>query len=414
MSIRRLCRDASLILIVLFLIAGVSVGIDRLVGLGMEDPAFLRGLIFPPHSEVSMKTSEYDFTAYINEIGLRGPAPQSAPGFFRIAAIGDSFTYGWGVNYEETWLYQLSNTLKCQGKSVEILNLGSPGSNPAMYADVAERALSLLQPDLVVVAVVQTDDLLCQSLTGRSAKSHRAWTRQRIVESVRISVSDTLRTLYPNLMTLWRPNARKPLHIDKAAMEKQVKKGIADYMRTIGPEQRQRFEALPADLRQALQSGDMAITELDKLLYDPHFWQRGLTLENEDVQRLIIEMAHHFGRIRAAAAAVNAPVLVLSIPPAAYTQSQNIDTLRRLGFTTQADFLRTQAPDQAIQNACQKGGVPFLSVTQHMRRYAEKDVLYFLHDAHFSPLGHQRFAEALLRDLPQKLLQVLPGNVASL
>src|SRR5260370_1297488 len=52
--------------------------------------------IFPPGSKVSFRTPEFSYTAEANSMGFRDHEVKAKAGF-RIVALGDSFTYGWGV-----------------------------------------------------------------------------------------------------------------------------------------------------------------------------------------------------------------------------------------------------------------------------------------------------------------------------
>jgi len=49
-------------------------------------------------------------------------------------AVGDSFTFGAGVNLEETWAFNLANSL---GR--EVINLGVPAQGPAQYTRILKR-----------------------------------------------------------------------------------------------------------------------------------------------------------------------------------------------------------------------------------------------------------------------------------
>jgi hypothetical protein len=89
-----------------------------------------------------------DGKASINSIGLRGPElvipkPEDR---FRILVIGDSLTFGWGVNDPETFCALVESTLN-DGKKmhrVEVVNGGVSG-----YTTRQERVLlSLVGPQL--------------------------------------------------------------------------------------------------------------------------------------------------------------------------------------------------------------------------------------------------------------------------
>ncbi|MBK9646807.1 MAG: hypothetical protein IPO67_16905 [Deltaproteobacteria bacterium] len=53
-----------------------------------------------------------------------------APGVTRLVAIGDSVTFGWGVEVEDAFPAQLEAELLRRGHKVEVLNAGVPGQHP--------------------------------------------------------------------------------------------------------------------------------------------------------------------------------------------------------------------------------------------------------------------------------------------
>ena len=140
-------------IVVVFLL---TMAADRIAGrfsAAPPPPPGSRELIFPPNSEQSFETCDFKYTAHINSLGLRdreiGP---KKPGTFRIVAIGDSFTYGWGVELEQAWIKQLEQNLLKAGYDVEVINCGKPGTGPPFFAEMAEKAIPILQPDLVISA----------------------------------------------------------------------------------------------------------------------------------------------------------------------------------------------------------------------------------------------------------------------
>ncbi len=85
---------------------------------------------------------------------LRGDHFPAAPpaGTLRIAAVGDSTTFGWGLSEEETWPAQLTAELRRRGHAVEVLNAGVP----AQRIEGMAAWLRVMAPALGVGAVLFT------------------------------------------------------------------------------------------------------------------------------------------------------------------------------------------------------------------------------------------------------------------
>src|SRR6266545_6430587 len=126
--------------------------LDKGVGWGWPE-----GLCLPPISHLAVRTSEFSFEARTNDLGFRDKSERWArPKGPLVVTIGDSFTYGWGVADDDAWPRVLERRL---GGGAGVANLGVPGAHPLHYADIVERALPALRPDLILVAVLQGDDL---------------------------------------------------------------------------------------------------------------------------------------------------------------------------------------------------------------------------------------------------------------
>lgn len=84
------------------------------------------------------------------------------PEAFRIAVLGDSFTYGYGVAPEKAYPAVLETRLSARGK-VRVYNLGVPTFNSTDVLEVARRELPRLRPHLVIYGICLNDFLPSRS-----------------------------------------------------------------------------------------------------------------------------------------------------------------------------------------------------------------------------------------------------------
>jgi len=93
-----------------------------------------------------------------NSLGLRGdePGPKSGP---RILALGDSFTWGWGVDQGEDWVHRLQEELARRSDldEVETWNGGVNGYGTESALALLRRVGPELQPDLVLAGFFAND-----------------------------------------------------------------------------------------------------------------------------------------------------------------------------------------------------------------------------------------------------------------
>ncbi|MEI8259231.1 MAG: SGNH/GDSL hydrolase family protein, partial [Deltaproteobacteria bacterium] len=99
----------------------------------------------------------------VNRHGLRGGDFEIAkrPGVLRIAAIGDSFTFGMGVGDDDTIPARIAAHFRERGLGdrVEVLNLGVCGNNLGSYLEMYRVARQRLAADVFLVGVVPSHDL---------------------------------------------------------------------------------------------------------------------------------------------------------------------------------------------------------------------------------------------------------------
>jgi lysophospholipase L1-like esterase len=78
---------------------------------------------------------------------------------FRIIALGDSFTFGWGLNLTDTWPKQLENKLneRIKNKHFEVLNFGVGGYNTIQEVLMFKEKGIKYNPDLLLLDFTMDD-----------------------------------------------------------------------------------------------------------------------------------------------------------------------------------------------------------------------------------------------------------------
>jgi hypothetical protein len=112
-----------------------------------------------PENAVTWSSAEFTETSHTNALGMRGTAEVGLkrPGELRVLAVGDSFTYGHGVEDDQTYPAVLERLLRERGRDARVLNAGVPGySTDQEYTYVVRDGLALA-PDLLLLGVHCSD-----------------------------------------------------------------------------------------------------------------------------------------------------------------------------------------------------------------------------------------------------------------
>jgi lysophospholipase L1-like esterase len=120
--------------------------------------------VFDPAIGHALRPGQAAFThdrpVRINALGLRDDeiSPRPVRGVWRVLALGDSQTFGTGLDIEETWPKQLERVLNDQGPlRWEVVNAGIPGTDTWQHEILLERLLEALHPRVVVLALYVND-----------------------------------------------------------------------------------------------------------------------------------------------------------------------------------------------------------------------------------------------------------------
>ena len=118
-----------------------------------------------PHSarqyglQPNVRTLQTGVEVATNSLGFREKDyPVAKPaGVRRIVVLGDSYTLGVGVKFEDTFSKRLESELNASTRGYEVINFGVSGYNTVMELATFREVAAAFQPDLVLVAYVLND-----------------------------------------------------------------------------------------------------------------------------------------------------------------------------------------------------------------------------------------------------------------
>ncbi len=101
----------------------------------------------------------YHFTYQNNSLGWRGRREyrEAKQTEFRVLFLGDSFTYGTGVNDDQTFAALVEKELRADRMSVEVINAGCPGKGTDYELKFFQTVGRKYHPDLTVLAFYPND-----------------------------------------------------------------------------------------------------------------------------------------------------------------------------------------------------------------------------------------------------------------
>jgi len=302
-------------------------------------------------------TDRIEYTIHIvtDEMGLRVPAnavAQPAAGT-RILALGDSFTFGVGVEEEQTWIARTGEALRADGYSVATYDAGVPGYGAPDEEALFEHHLADLRPDLVVLGVYLANDLLDASPASLKVEVREG---SLVIGGRSANFFDWLN--YHSHLFLLVKNAipwsvqqplRDALGLGPTATQRQIGTEMGAYART-----------LPEGARAGLEATDAA-----------------------------------YSRLTAAARAAGARLVAVVIP-----EHIAVDPAF---WKARFDFLRLdpagyepEGPRRIFRALLEKHSIPYLDLTDAVSAVeAGGTHLYFPYDTHFTPEGHALVARQL-------------------
>ncbi|MCX7111048.1 MAG: SGNH/GDSL hydrolase family protein [Proteobacteria bacterium] len=141
---------------------------SRKPSLSEEKSSFIKTLVMRTeleHRDVQIEGSDVSYywqgKLHVHKYeGFRrtSPFPEKLPVTLRIMIVGDSLTYGYGIDEQDTYSNLIQKALS-EHYRVEVLNLGHSGYQSEDIYHLIDKYLPLLQPDLIVYGMCLNDFL---------------------------------------------------------------------------------------------------------------------------------------------------------------------------------------------------------------------------------------------------------------
>lgn len=193
------------------------------------DPFLARGGLFgnkQTPAELKPHVPTMGSIRFTNSQGFRDRERHvsKAAGTVRIVALGDSFTYGAGVSYDDNFVTLLERGLQDVGQGAEVINLGVSGWDPAEEFHLLKMYGMTLAPDVVMMNVFVGNDIMRR----RGAYLHWDRTRETLDE---MSEFLTRRGVELVLVLLPAQEQLDPVLQDEFLQAVQVDRGRYDFLK---------------------------------------------------------------------------------------------------------------------------------------------------------------------------------------
>jgi hypothetical protein len=121
-----------------------------------------------------------------NSLGARGNeiAATRPEGALRVLHLGDSFTFGQGVEESEAFSRIVADELEDDGFTIETLNFGVPGHGTPQSVALLEHKLLNLKPDVVLLHVFANDLSAEDSYCLRGPRQGKSRTQRWLLQNV--------------------------------------------------------------------------------------------------------------------------------------------------------------------------------------------------------------------------------------
>lgn len=376
-------KNALLTLSFTGILFAVLVMFDGLVG--WVKPKAAEGLIFEPNSEAHYRTAEFDVWAKTNSLGLRNEECRLDKGEnYRILCFGDSWTFGWGVNLENSWPKQLEQYLKTNGvPNVEAINCGQGGQHPSVYRQYMEKTVPLLKPNLVLVGLLEGDDLAqlyekdFMNADPNVMDGQDKYSPGRQLHSLK----KFFQISFANILSV--VHGKSPGQID---IKSNWEKNTSDLMVNFSPIQRIRYESLDDSLQHMFQTGNVNPAVLRAQIQFPE----RLAIFNEPkhpaTRYACQELDKELRLMKSICEQNNCSLAVITMPVSVFSGHQVSGGM--LDHILGQYLYENNRIDSIYRSTAVQNNLLYMELTQHFKNLEDKNAYFFHFDGHPNKEGY--------------------------
>ena len=320
------------------------------------------------------RTSEFDAVASINIFGFRGVERQVARG--QIVTIGNSSTFGWGVNDQDTWQAALALKLQSKGMPFSVYNLGRPGADPYDYLDIARTYIPVLKPRLVIIAILQGEDpgQLLERLNTTNLYQYLKWRARNTLPGLS-RAANALRFSFEG----WETHSDISWTVTADWPEVSARLISAENLK------------FPEDIAKMALSGNLNPGLLRLAGRYPRYYVA--PYEPGTIVRVERRMREILGQIATMSKAHGGSIILLSMPHNIYFDSTRHEIISGMGFELPAP--RSCVMDNLVERLARSLNVGFMTLTNELRQLPSRDDLWFKYDGHLTATGTHMVADYL-------------------
>jgi hypothetical protein len=401
--IRKFFKIGILGLFGIFLGLFITIALDRTLGFFLNKYGYFKA--HPPERIGRFDTNEFEADVLISKQGLRNETVQipKPRGVFRILAIGDSFTFGWGVNLEDTWVKKLQQMYQSAGKKVEIVNAGVPGIAQFSETHICQAYKNQLDIDLIILGFYGTDDMyqnaaryeamdltsyLIDFLTPTLSRLNNP-----VIDASQLLTQETTYSYLPQVLK----NKIQPIPTLQAQTRKELPSSTYFWSRNANimvAQNPQILKMLDPALLPDFLNGKLNPAIVGFAYMDKEYLTKMLNVTNREFA--LVSVSKSLTRLQTRCAG-NTPVVFLFIPGNQSVSKAYHPYRQSLGYEID-DRLLSINFDEYFKPIVENAGMKYLSLLEYFRQ-TDCDDCYYKLDCHFTQKGNLKTAEFLYQNL---------------